>query len=106
MATDLLEWSLPNGETQRLRYTGASQNGTERTSTNGNFIATLTSITGQDPNFMFDSTLMIREAMNYSMSLTCIPGSGVSETTMIVVSGKFDFYGPKHPTHRNNSVFS
>ena len=106
MATDILEWSLPNGETGTLRFTGGSPNGAVRISTDGNIMATLTSITGQETNFMFDSTLMIREAMNYSMNLTCIPGNGVSETTMIVVSGKFDFYGPRHPTHRNNSVFS
>ena len=74
-----------------LRFGGGSANGTERTSVDGNFIATLTSRTGQDPNFMFDSTIEIREVMNYSMNLTCnaaIGGGVVTRTTMIVVSGK------------------
>ena len=82
-------WSLPNGESQDLRFTAASSNGTVRPSVDGNFIATLTSRTGIDPDFIFDSTLMIKEAMNYSMTLTCTASGGVSDTTMIVVSGEF-----------------
>ena len=82
-------WSLPNGESQDLRFTGASSNGTVRPSQDGNFIATLTSRTGMDPDFIFYSTLMIKEAMNYSMNLTCTARGGVSGTTMIVVSGEF-----------------
>ena len=82
-------WSLPNGESQDLRFTAGSPNGTVRPSVDGNFIATLTSRTGMDPDFIFDSTLMIKEAMNYSMNLTCTASGGVSDTTMIVVSGEF-----------------
>ena len=77
-----------------LIFTGGSPNGTVRTSEDGNIMATLTSRTGQDPNFMFDTTLMIREAMNYSMNLTCtaaIGGDDVTRTTKIVVSGKITF---------------
>ena len=91
VGSDSLAWSLPNGQTMDLRFNVGSPNGTERTSEDGNFIATLTSRTGQDLNVMFDSTLMIREAMNYSMNLTCtaaIGGGVVTRNTMIVVSGK------------------
>ena len=94
VGSDSLAWSLPNGETMDLRFNVGSPNGTERTSEDGNFIATLTSRTGQDLNVMFDSTLMIREVMNYSMNLSCtaaIGGGAVTRTTRIVVSGKVTF---------------
>ena len=94
VGSDSLAWSLPNGETQDLRFNVGSPNGAVRTSEDGNFIATLTSRTGQDLNVMFNSTLMIREVMNYSMNLTCtaaIGGGAVTRTTMIVVSGKVTF---------------
>ena len=94
VGSDSLAWSLPNGETMDLRFGGGSPNGAVRNSTDGNFMATLTSRSGQDPNFMFDSTLMIREVMNYSMNLSCtaaIGGDDVTRTTMIVVSGKITF---------------
>ena len=94
VGTGTLMWNLPNGETDGLIFTGGTPIGTNRTSEDGNFIATLISRTGVDINVMFVSILMIREAMNYTMNLTCIPGSGDPGTTMIVVSGKFDFYGP------------
>ena len=87
-----LTWYLPNGDSDVLRFTGGSQNGAVRTSADGNFIATLTSRSGQDPDFMFDSTLMIREVMNYSMNLTCTTAfGGVTRTTTIVVSGRLTF---------------
>ena len=82
-------WSLPNGESQDLIFTGGSANGTVRLSMDGNIIATLTSRTGIDPDFIFDSTLMIKEAMNYSMNLTCTATGVFSDSTMIVVSGEF-----------------
>ena len=85
-----LSWNIPNTEMD-LRFTAASANGTVRTSEDGNFIATLNSRTGQDPDFMFDSTLMIQQVMNFSTNLTCSAGMGssISSTTMVVVSGKF-----------------
>ena len=85
-----LSWDIPN-TAMDLRFTGGSPNGTVRSSADGNFVAILNSRTGQDPDFMFDSTLMIQQVTNFSTNVTCSAGTGssISNTTMVVVSGKF-----------------